>query len=289
MHDTAYNIGKLVIEKYFGADQDSIVEIGSLDVNGSLRVLKPSHASYVGVDIVSGSSVDLIMTDPHSVPLPDACADLVIASSVFEHDSFFWLSFLEMCRLTKDGGHIYVNSPSNGEIHRYPQDCWRFYPDAGSALVNWASHNGINISLVESFICDRSKDKWNDFVAIFRVGQTENRQPENCVFSSLKCRNITWNNTLLHSTSRSEDMEIIDDLNTNLQSLEQGNRPLQSFSDAIFARDLVISLYTNVLNRLPSSDEVYNKMVEIDKANLSVNDVVKTFTNSEEFKFKYIQ
>ena len=33
---------------------------------------------------------------------------------------------------------FYLNAPSNGEFHRYPVDCWRFYPDAGGALGDLA-------------------------------------------------------------------------------------------------------------------------------------------------------
>ena len=61
-----------------------------------------------------------------------------------------------------------LNAPSNGLYHCYPVDNWRFYPDSGKALELWARKNGVNLTLVESFVAERSGDVWNDFVAIFR-------------------------------------------------------------------------------------------------------------------------
>ena len=60
--------------------------------------------------------------------------------------------FILTQRILRPGGLLYINVPSNGDFHRYPLDCWRFYPDAGVALVRWAGRRGIEIELVESFI-----------------------------------------------------------------------------------------------------------------------------------------
>ena len=46
-------------------------------------------------------------------------------------------------------------------------DCWRFYPDSGIALVNWAKKNNFNSLLLESFISKQYLENgWNDFVAV---------------------------------------------------------------------------------------------------------------------------
>ena len=144
-----------------------IVEIGSQDVNGSLRGCCPPSYEYLGVDFVAGKGVDLILTDPYQLPLPDDSADIVLSSSCFEHSEMFWLLFLEIMRIVKPGGLFYLNVPANGEFHRWPVDCWRFYPDSGRALVTWAKRNGMNPVLLESYISTQVGDQWNDFVAIF--------------------------------------------------------------------------------------------------------------------------
>lgn len=46
------------------------------------------------------------------------------------------MTFLEYARVIKPGGMIYINAPSNGDYHRYPDDNWRFYPDCGRVLKN---------------------------------------------------------------------------------------------------------------------------------------------------------
>jgi SAM-dependent methyltransferase len=79
----------------------------------------------------------------------------------------FWLVFLEIMRVLKPNGLFYLNAPSNGNFHRYPVDCWRFYPDSGNALVAWAKRNNINAALLESYTGVQELDLWNDFVAVF--------------------------------------------------------------------------------------------------------------------------
>jgi SAM-dependent methyltransferase len=159
----------------------TIVDIGSQDVNGSLRNVAPAEAKYIGLDFVEGTGVDAVLSDPYVLPLPDACADAVVCSSCFEHSEFFWLVFLEIMRILKPDGVFYLNAPSNGYFHRYPVDCWRFYPDAGHALVSWGKRNGmVDLMLLESFIGERSQhDVWHDFVAVFlKDGRYASKYPK---------------------------------------------------------------------------------------------------------------
>ena len=100
---------------------------------------------YTGVDIEKGNNVDIVLGDPYSFKeIPDSTYDVIISTSVFEHVEFFWLTYLEILRILKPKGIFYFNVPSNGDFHRWPQDCWRFYPDSGSALINWAKRNNFN-------------------------------------------------------------------------------------------------------------------------------------------------
>jgi len=149
------------------SDRVTVIDIGAQDVNGSLREVMPAHFKYVGVDMAAGKGVDIVLDDPYRLPLESESADVVICSSCFEHSEMFWLLFLEIMRVLKPTGLFYLNVPSNGGFHRYPVDCWRFYPDSGNALVNWARRNGINPTLLESYTSGRDKENFNDFVAIF--------------------------------------------------------------------------------------------------------------------------
>lgn len=168
MHKTAMAYADLFFRNYATPNQATkIVEIGSLDVNGSLRDVAPKGSEYIGLDFEAGRGVDMILRDAYSLPLADGIADFVVSTSCFEHAQFFWLTFLEALRILKPSGILYINVPSNGYYHRYPTDNWRFYPDAGLALCAWAQRNGLNTALLESFIGVQDGDVWNDFIGVF--------------------------------------------------------------------------------------------------------------------------
>lgn len=143
------------------------MEIGSQDVNGGVRAIFSDRFEYSGVDFVAGKGVDIVLDDPYQLPFESESVDMVVSSSCFEHSEMFWLVFLEILRVLKPHGLFYLNVPSNGEFHRYPVDCWRFYPDSGKALITWAKRNGFPAELLESYTSEQFGDQWNDFVAVF--------------------------------------------------------------------------------------------------------------------------
>lgn len=168
MHDTALELGGKFFNTYIGKTEGlTIVDLGAQDVNGSLRSKVPQNNKYIGVDFVEGKGVDIIINDPYSLPFSDNSIDICVCSSCFEHVEFFWLLYNEVLRILKPEGIFYLNAPSNGEFHRYPVDCWRFYPDSGIALQNWGRRNGYKSILLESFTGKQQENIWNDFVAIF--------------------------------------------------------------------------------------------------------------------------
>ena len=171
MHETAMSYGRQFFEKY--GPFRRVVEVGSMVVaGGSLREVANEGCVYVGIDCERGPGVDVVVKDPYDLPMIEGVCDAVVSSSVFEHSEFFWLTFLEMVRICKPKGYVYVNSPSNGYVHRHPVDCWRFYPDAGQALTKWAARNGHTVELVETFMGEPDADvaHWIDWVGIWRKG-----------------------------------------------------------------------------------------------------------------------
>lgn len=147
----------------------TVVDIGSADMNGSYRSLFPDRTvNYIGVDLESAPGVDLIAEDPYTLPIPDASADVVLSGQTLEHSEYFWLAFLEMIRLLKPEGLLFLIVPSSGPIHRYPVDCYRFYPDALTALAKYA-----DCHLVDSWLDDRGP--WNDLVGVFSKTRRERR------------------------------------------------------------------------------------------------------------------
>jgi SAM-dependent methyltransferase len=169
MHPTAMNNCKSFFDAYseaFAKDKTTkVVEIGSQDVNGSLRSVAPNEFEYVGVDFQSAKGVDIVLDDPYSLPFDTGSTDIVLSSSCFEHSEMFWVVFLEVMRILKPTGIFYLNAPSTGGFHRYPVDCWRFYPDSGRAMIAWSRRNGGNAALLESYI--QKGGGWQDFVGVF--------------------------------------------------------------------------------------------------------------------------
>jgi SAM-dependent methyltransferase len=179
MHASAHRTALQFFDVYasrLGAG--TVVEIGSKQVSETQHTLRhhcPPHLDYLGLDLESGLNVDLVLSDPYILPLGDESVDVVLCTSVFEHSEFFWELFAQILRVLRPGGLLYVNAPSNGYVHRYPVDCWRFYPDSGVALAEWGRKQGYEVSLLESFITDEDRSEnpleiWNDFVAVFMKG-----------------------------------------------------------------------------------------------------------------------
>lgn len=220
MHDTALKIGQAAIEIYAG-DTSAILEIGSMDVNGSLRQFAPDGSSYIGVDIEHGNGVDITVDPGRPLPFGDNEFDLILASSVFEHDSAFWQTFLDLARVLREGGYLYINVPSNGAVHRYPEDCWRFYPDSGRALERWSSSQALPMQLIESFTAAREDDIWNDFVAVFRKGEDKGKFNGRFLHSTFEGQNawIRGASEPIKSSAQTQDMRLLEEARNKVGSL----------------------------------------------------------------------
>jgi SAM-dependent methyltransferase len=203
--------------------QASILEIGAQDVNGSLRETAPRSAEYVGIDIEEGKGVDIVSAPGEAWPVEDDHFDLVMATSVFEHDTAFWRTFVQMCRKAKPGGFVYVSAPANGKIHRYPQDYWRFYPDASLALQAVAEGEGVKVRMIESFIAERDQDEWNDFCAVFRREPSNDPLPKTFVYEQVPSTNVlTWNaSEVINDREKTEDQVIIHRERENVAHLQR--------------------------------------------------------------------
>ena len=282
MHDSAFRIGELVMQAYCDLPKARILEIGSMDVNGSLRKAALPTTDYVGVDLEEGRSVDVVIKPGESLPFDDCSFDLVMASSAFEHDPRFWETFIEMCRVARPGGHIYVNAPSNGGVHRYPLDCWRFYPDAGLALVEFAVHHKVKVDLVESFVGKRDPDTWdgwNDFVAIFRRGPTKTPMNKDFIYKKYPSYNArTWDSpTMDCETGLTEDMQLgrdyrqkvqdqtneINALLTNIEELKGANEKLRAETSGL--EQQVKTLSNSLQTQTDTVSRLVSENIEIQK------------------------
>jgi len=227
MHQSAMDNCKSFFAAYseaFTKDKTTkVVEIGSQDVNGSLRSVAPNEFEYVGVDFQSAKGVDIVLDDPYLLPFDTGSIDIVLSSSCFEHSEMFWVVFLEAMRILKPTGIFYLNAPSTGSFHRYPVDCWRFYPDSGRAMIAWSKRNGGNAALLESYI--QKGGEFQDFVGIFLKDES---------FST------KFNKRILDSKKDFENGLIFGNTNTlNESGLCQNDKKLQVISQIVSGQILI--------------------------------------------------
>lgn len=77
-----------------------VLEIGSYDVNGSVRSFFPG-ARYVGADLCEGAGVDVVSSG-HKLAFPDASFGLVLSMECFEHNPYWRETFLNMHRMSRN-------------------------------------------------------------------------------------------------------------------------------------------------------------------------------------------
>lgn len=124
------------------------VEVGSYDVNGSVRSLFPD--AYVGVDMRPGPGVDVVALGS-ALPFVDGWARVVVSTEMLEHDPTPWLSVAEMARVLDAGGHLLLTGRGYDErgcfpLHDYPQDLYRFSVGGVDALLRWAGLRPLEVS-----------------------------------------------------------------------------------------------------------------------------------------------
>lgn len=170
MHTSSLAHMRRLADTYLKGQSDlTIVDIGSWDVNGSYKpLLSEPGWRYCGVDLTAGPNVDVVMTSPYKLPMASHSVDVLVSGQAFEHIEFFWLTWLEICRVVKPGGLIFLIAPSRGPEHRYPQDCWRFYPDGFRALAIYGSLELVEVSTDWEPHPAEDSSAWGDTVGVFR-------------------------------------------------------------------------------------------------------------------------
>ncbi|MCD9005760.1 class I SAM-dependent methyltransferase [Luteimonas sp. XNQY3] len=147
-----------------------VLDIGSYDVNGSYKqIFDDPGWTYIGADLEPGPNVDVVLESPYRLPFASGSIDILVSGQAIEHMDFFWLSWLEMVRVVAPGGLVFLIAPSRGPEHRYPVDCWRFYPDGFDALARWAGVESVEITTDWEPDADPGSAAWGDTVGVFRV------------------------------------------------------------------------------------------------------------------------
>lgn len=128
MHESVMHYGQQMLKTSAIIGQD-VLEVGALDVNGSLRhhVMQQQPHRYIGVDIVPGPGVDEIVDATEIVDRFGADQfGVVLCTEMLEHAEFWKVVISNLKRVLAPGGLLLVTTRSEGFAYHHPPDHWRF-------------------------------------------------------------------------------------------------------------------------------------------------------------------
>ena len=109
--DFIKNFSDLIYEEKKGTIFD-ILEIGSYEVNGSLRKYF-LNSNYLGIDLIEGPGVDKVL-DGSKIQSLNKKFDIIISSECFEHAHNWKEIFNAMINCIKDEGYVLMTCASKG-------------------------------------------------------------------------------------------------------------------------------------------------------------------------------
>jgi len=115
-----------------------ILEIGSRETSGVVRKgCFADSGGYVGFDFHPGKNVDVV-GDAHKLSryFEKDSFDAVFSFSVLEHIAMPWQVIIEMNRVLKPGGLLFISTHPCWPAHEQPWDFWRFQAESFKVLLN---------------------------------------------------------------------------------------------------------------------------------------------------------
>jgi SAM-dependent methyltransferase len=181
MHESAMDKFLVFVDAYLRPQAGTAMEV--LDVGSrAIGTGSPTHRAaivaqgwrYVGLDIEAGENVDMQVSDGYDWNMVDDDSfDVVLCSQVLEHARYPWRLTQEIARVLRPLGLAFLASPSSGHVHRYPEDCFRYYPDGLSAL---AAASGLVV--VEAHVQRRLVYRSNLWLDALLIAQKPVRAPD---------------------------------------------------------------------------------------------------------------
>lgn len=92
-------------------EKSKVLEVGSYNINGSVRQFFNTPSTYIGLDLAPGKDVDVVCSG-HEYKT-DVRFDVCISSECFEHDIHWADTFRNMIHLCKTGGLVVFTCATN--------------------------------------------------------------------------------------------------------------------------------------------------------------------------------
>ena len=159
MHPGAFEF----VGRYATNDAITVIEVGSRDLNGSIRCHFPA-ATWTGLDLHSGPSVEIV-TDALDYA-PADLVDAVIIAEVFEHCPYWGEVLHHVAKWLKPNGRIIITCAGPSRDPHSAVDGGELHPDEHYANISqdelaeelhFAGFNQIEVS---------GNEYWKDTYAI---------------------------------------------------------------------------------------------------------------------------
>jgi SAM-dependent methyltransferase len=144
MHDSVLAWADRTTKKLALRSAGPVLEVGSCNVNGSVRQF--FGKDYIGVDIEEGPGVDVVVSPVH-LPFPNQQFAVVVSTEMLEHAAFPALVLSEMRRVLKSGGTLLLTTRSEGFPFHNPPDYFRYSVDQMRDLLTWLGFDRISVEV----------------------------------------------------------------------------------------------------------------------------------------------
>jgi SAM-dependent methyltransferase len=179
-----------------------VIEIGSYDVNGSLRPLLESYnpQEYIGVDLSSGKGVDVVCDVADLAErFGEQSFDVVLSTELLEHVKDWKRAIHNIKAVCKKGGSILITCRSLGFVyHGHPHDFWRYeisdmeyiFADCAITALKQDPAKGVLLKAVKPQ--DFSERDLSDYALYSIVTNTRVRDIQENYFKSLYFRGMIF-------------------------------------------------------------------------------------------------
>jgi SAM-dependent methyltransferase len=132
----------------------TVLEVGSCNVNGTIRHLF-TDCEYVGLDVGPGPCVDIVCSG-HQYAGPSDHYDMVISTECFEHNPYWFETFVNMIRMCRPDGLVAFTCasgirPEHGTSRSHPSAShltlgvgWEYYKNLSeedfTSRMNFENH-----------------------------------------------------------------------------------------------------------------------------------------------------